>query len=69
MYSGLFDALVTVIENNNDAFFNSVESVMKCSSMAMVCTLVTISTAIIWFFLNNKIKKLEQAEAALLLET
>lgn len=69
MYSGLFDALVTVVENSNDAFFNSVESVMKCSSMAMVCTLVTISTAITWFFLNNKIRKIEQAEAALLLET
>ena len=41
---------------------------IKCSSMIMVSMLVTIFSALIWFILNNKIVKIEQAEAAFLLE-
>ena len=68
MYSGLFDAIVTVLNTNDQTFFRTVEQIMKCSSMAMVCTFVTIFTALVWFFLYNKIRKIEQAEAAFLLE-
>jgi hypothetical protein len=68
MYSGMFDVIITVLEHGDPAFFNSVERVMKCASMAMVCTLVTILTALIWFILINKVKKIELAEAAFLLE-
>ena len=68
MYSGLPGVLITIIEKNDNLFFFSVERILKCSSMAMVCVFVTIFIALIWFFLMNKIINIEMAEAVCLLE-
>ena len=68
MYSGFFNSIITVIKLTDELFFKSAELIMRCASMAMVCTFVTITTALIYFILLNKIQKIEQAEAAFLLE-
>ncbi|MBN2090828.1 hypothetical protein JW964_14540 [candidate division KSB1 bacterium] len=61
-YSGAFDVITTVINSENEPFFRAVTHVMQCAAMAMICTLVTIITGIIWYFLMKKIRKIEQAE-------
>lgn len=68
LYSGYLTVIITVLNNRDGAFFSAVERVLKCSSMAMVCTFVTIFTALVCYILNNKIIKIEQAEAASLLK-
>ncbi len=46
---------------------NITQWMMKSSSLVMFCIIVTIFTATIWFFLLNKIAKIEQAESMYLL--
>lgn len=46
---------------------NITEWMIKSSSLIMVCLLTTIFTALIWYVLINKINKIEQAEALVLL--
>lgn len=67
-YSGLFDVVVTVMKSSNVVFFTAIERIQRCASMAMVCAFVTILSALIWFWLNYKIQRIEQAEAAILLD-
>ena len=51
-----------------DIFQKSLMQVIKFTTVGMVGSLVTILTAIIYFFLNGKIQKIEQAEASILLK-
>jgi len=69
MYSGVFDVITTVVEVGDVEFFGAVEHVLKCASMAMTCTFVTIFTALLWFVLITKIHQIEQAEMAFLIES
>ena len=67
LYSGFFAVIVTAVKGGDEFFFLSVECVSRCASMAMMCALGTLVTALIWFALATKVKKIEAAEAAYLL--
>jgi hypothetical protein len=67
LYSGFFAVIVTAVKGGDELFFRSVECVSRCASMAMLCALGTLVTALIWFTLAIKVKKIEAAEAAFLL--
>jgi hypothetical protein len=45
------------------------QTMIKISSLMMICILSTMLSALIWFGLMNKISKIEQAEAEILLES
>ena len=47
---------------------NIVHTMMKTASMMMICILVTMLTALIWYGFLNKITKIEQAEVLVLLD-
>ena len=46
----------------------AVESMIRSSSLMMICLLVTMSTALLWFVLMNKVIRIEQTAAVLLEE-
>jgi len=56
-------------ENSDQTLIEITSWMMKSSSLVMVTLIVTIFTAIIWYTLMNKILKIEQAEALVLLES
>jgi len=64
---GIFEFLA-IPKLTGDIFQNSLAQMIKFSTVGMVGSLVTILTAIIYFFLNSKIQKIEQAEASILLK-
>jgi len=64
---GIFEFLA-IPKLTGDVFQNSLAQMIKFSTVGMVGSLVAILTAIIYFFLNSKIQKIEQAEASVLLK-
>ncbi len=64
---GVFEFLA-LPNPSGDIFYESLRQMIKFATVGMVGSLVTILTAIIYFFLNSKIQKIEQAEASILLK-
>jgi membrane protease YdiL (CAAX protease family) len=67
-FAGSIFEFLAIPKLTGDIFQNSLEQMIKFSTVGMVGSLVTILTAIIYFFLNSKIQKIEQAEASILLK-
>jgi hypothetical protein len=59
--------LITMTVNSVRLLNQTVEAILKSSSMAMVSILVTLISGFIWFNVSNKISKIEQAEVMFLL--
>jgi len=55
------------VPGSDQNMMNITQWMIKSSSLAMFCILVTIFTSAIWFLLLNKIVKIEQAETIYLL--
>lgn len=68
VFTGLLGILCLNLNMREDRTAELAEWLIKSSSMIMVCMLVTIFIALVLFILWNKIQKIEQAEAACLLE-
>ncbi|MBC8182443.1 hypothetical protein H8E88_15190 [candidate division KSB1 bacterium] len=56
------------VPGSDNNLVNITQWMIKSSSLVMFCILVTIFTSAIWFFLLNKITKIEQAESMYLLQ-
>lgn len=68
VFTGLLGILCLNPKMGEETTVELAEWLTKSSSMIMVCMLITIFIALILFILWNKIQKIEQAEAACLLE-
>lgn len=65
---GSYFMVTTVVPDSEKTFVDLTNWFIKSSSLVMVSMIVTIIAALIWFVLMNKVIKIEQAEAAFLLE-
>jgi hypothetical protein len=62
--------LITVTADTPESFnflMETVDAIMKSSSIALFSIFVTLVSVSLWFLLNNKILKIQKAEASVLL--
>ena len=65
---GAYFMMTTVVPDSEKTLVDLTNWFIRSSSLVMVSMIVTIIAALIWFVLMNKVNKIEQAEAAFLLE-
>ncbi len=63
MMSYLLIIMTTESAESIQLLTETAEAILKSSSMAMICIFVTLVSAFIWFQLEQKITRIEQAEA------
>jgi hypothetical protein len=64
----LYRAARNAVAGTDQALILFTDWLLSSSAMLMVCFLTVVLIALLWFVLANKISRIEQAEAALLLE-
>ncbi len=57
-----------IIEDIEITLECSIHGALRCSALLIVSLLVSIAVFLVWFVLENKVKRIEEAEAAWLVE-
>ena len=68
MMNFLLQTVVTDSPESVKYITDTAEAILRSSSIAIICILVTLVTSFICFSPYNKISKIEQAEASMLLQ-
>jgi hypothetical protein len=64
----LYGAARSAVADTGQTLILLTDWLLSSSAMLMVCFLTVVLIALMWFLIANKISRIEQAEAALLLE-